>query len=390
MTARRFVAPSWELALAKVRRTLGADAVILESRRVERRSPFGWRRRPRVEITAAAGVAVARDARDGAKSQRYVRLEREVRSLRDVVHEFLASQPGPGHVAESAGLGAARAALAAAGVEPMLAPSIAALLRPNPPADADAAIGLAALRAHCATRLAVAGPIAVRPRRRATDPADGGATTCRVALIGPTGVGKTTTLAKLAASLALRSAGAPPPRVGLLTTDTFRIAAVEQLARYAEILTVPFRAVREPGEIADALAGAACDVWLLDTAGRSPTDAARLAELAPFLEAFAPDETHLVLAAPTAPAAQLAAYEQFARLRPTRLLVTKLDEATQFGALLDLAARSRLPVSYCTAGQHVPDDLEVATAERLVSLVLRPAPAPSVPIPAAAPATEAA
>jgi flagellar biosynthesis protein FlhF len=379
VTARRFVAPSWELALAKVRRALGADAVILESRRVERRSPFGWRRRPRVEITAAAGVALARDQHAAPPSSgRYVRLEREVRSLRDVVHEFLAAQPGPGHAPEPAALAAARAALAAAGVDPLLAQSIATLLRANLPDGADAAAGLAALRAHCATRLAAAGPIAARPCRRAADRQGGPAAPYRVALVGPTGVGKTTTLAKLAATLALRGgAGGPGPRVGLLTTDTFRIAAVEQLARYAEILTVPFRAVREPAELRAAMDAAACDVWLLDTAGRSPRDEARLAELAPFLQAFAPDETHLVLAAPTGGAAQSAAWQHFARLQPTRLLLTKLDEATQFGFVLELAARARLPISYLTAGQQVPDDLEVATPERLVSLVLGPAAAPA-------------
>lgn len=200
---------------------------------------------------------------------------------------------------------------------------------------------------------------------------DGGATALSggavLALIGPTGVGKTTTIAKLAAMLKLRHAR----RVGLITCDTYRIAAVEQLRTYAGIIGLPLRVAATPDEVASARrAMRDCDVVLLDTAGRAPTDSSRLGELAAVLEAAAPTQTHLVLSAPSSEAVVTRAVERFAALKPDRLLVSKLDEAVHFGHVLNVCVRTRLPVAYLTTGQEVPDHIEAATAARLARLVL--------------------
>ena len=113
-----------------------------------------------------------------------------------------------------------------------------------------------------------------------------------VALVGPTGVGKTTTVAKLAANFKL----AHGARVGLVTVDTYRIAAVEQLKTYAEIIDLPLAVVNDPAEMARALDElGAVDLVFIDTAGRSPRDEVKIRELAEFLRQARPDEIHLVL-----------------------------------------------------------------------------------------------
>lgn len=188
-----------------------------------------------------------------------------------------------------------------------------------------------------------------------------------IALVGPTGVGKTTTLAKLAASYKLRHGR----KVGLVTSDTYRIAAVDQLRTYADIIGLPLKVVLTASEMA-----AACesfrgfDAVLIDTAGRSPNDGGRLAELQTFLDAAKPHQTHLVLSSTVSEAALISAAERFARVRPDRVIFTKLDEAVNFGVLFSVARRIDLKLSYVTTGQEVPDHIEIGRPDRLARLVL--------------------
>jgi flagellar biosynthesis protein FlhF len=188
-----------------------------------------------------------------------------------------------------------------------------------------------------------------------------------VALVGPTGVGKTTTLAKLAAHMKLRERR----RVGLITIDTYRIAAVEQLKTYAQILEIPLAAVTTPGEIQDAVKQMyACDLILIDTAGRSPRDEPRIAQLAELLAAVRPDQVHLVLSTTSREETIREAAEKFAVLGPRQVIFTKLDEAVGFGVIVNVLHNLNLRLSYLTTGQSVPDDIEPATAHRIAQLIL--------------------
>ena len=199
------------------------------------------------------------------------------------------------------------------------------------------------------------------PRR----PADGRPLT--IALIGPTGVGKTTTLAKLAAVAKLRHGRS----VGLVTTDTYRIAAVEQLRTYADIIGLPLKVVASPGEMRGALESLAnCDVILIDTAGRSQHDGERLDDLREYLDEADPHETHLVLSTTSAEAVMLRAAERFAKLGPNRLILTKLDEAVNFGVLLSITRSAEIKLSYVTTGQEVPDHIEAGKPDRISRLIL--------------------
>lgn len=186
--------------------------------------------------------------------------------------------------------------------------------------------------------------------------------------IGPTGVGKTTTIAKLAARIALRERR----RVELITLDTYRIAAVEQLRTYAEIIGAGFgvaRSVLELDAMTRRFAGEA--VVLVDTIGRSPHDLADQLELADYLRASDDVLKCLTLQATTHPADAEIVIKKFALYGANRLVVTKLDETARPGASVGVAAGSRLPLAYLCAGQRVPEDLERATPETLAARVVR-------------------
>lgn len=192
-----------------------------------------------------------------------------------------------------------------------------------------------------------------------------------IALIGPTGVGKTTTLAKLAATYRLRHGRS----VGLITSDTYRIAAVDQLRTYANIIGLPVRVAATPREMKDACESFSDrDIVLIDTAGRSPSDKTRLDELREHLEVARPHETHLVLSAASGERALLAAAERFAPLGASRVILTKLDEAVSFGVLLNVLRRVDRRLSFVTTGQEVPDHIEAGRPDRLARLILDGAP----------------
>jgi flagellar biosynthesis protein FlhF len=201
-----------------------------------------------------------------------------------------------------------------------------------------------------------APPIQVVPGRRRV-----------VALVGPTGVGKTTTIAKLAANFRLRDG----IRMGLVTVDTYRIAAVEQLRTYAEIIDLPMKVVTSPREMRralDELAG--LDLVLIDTAGRSPRDELKIQELKSLLAEAQVDEVHLVLSLVASSRTLEATAANFAPAGTTSVILTKLDEAVGMGALLSVARKIPLPISYLTTGQDVPDDIEPGHAGRIARLVL--------------------
>jgi flagellar biosynthesis protein FlhF len=188
-----------------------------------------------------------------------------------------------------------------------------------------------------------------------------------VALVGPTGVGKTTTIAKLAANYRLRE----NKTVGLITVDTYRIAAVEQLRTYAEIIDLPMEVVSTPREMREAIARMkSLDLVLMDTAGRSPRDEVRIQELKTMLAEANPAEVHLVLSAVSGAKSLTTTAERFATVGTTAMIVTKLDEATGLGNLLSVTRGCGLPISYVTDGQNVPDDIQVAQKRTLAQQVL--------------------
>ena len=190
-----------------------------------------------------------------------------------------------------------------------------------------------------------------------------------VAFVGPTGAGKTTALAKLALNTAVFGGA----RIGLLTLDTYRVAAIEQLQQYAEIASLPLEVVYDVRDVPDALRRLdGCEVVLIDTPGRSPRATDANGQWQAMLRAATPDETHLVLPATTRPDLVTSLLQHFAGCRPSHLLLTKSDEIAQDEMLADVVARVEFPVRWLCDGQAVPSDIRPARARILSALGLTP------------------
>lgn len=185
--------------------------------------------------------------------------------------------------------------------------------------------------------------------------------------IGPTGVGKTTTLAKLAANMVLTE----KKKVGLITSDTYRIAAVEQLKTYSEIIGVPLSIIYSPNEIQKSISAYSDkEIIMVDTAGRSHKDKYQLVELKSLLTSSGNYETYLVISATTKFSDCIDIIKSYNFLDDYKLIFTKLDETSSLGLLLNIAYVTGKSVSYVTTGQSVPDDIEIADNAKIINCLL--------------------
>ncbi len=184
--------------------------------------------------------------------------------------------------------------------------------------------------------------------------------------LGPTGVGKTTTLAKIAARLSL----VDNKKIGLITADTYRIAAVEQLKTYSEILGIPLEVIYEASELQDAIDRFQDkDYILIDTAGRSHKSKELKSDYDELVRYLKDVKIFLVMNMTTSFKDMKSIIDSYSFLKEYRLLFTKLDEATNFGNILNLKVLTGKPLSYFTIGQSVPDDIEVADKERIIQYI---------------------
>jgi flagellar biosynthesis protein FlhF len=183
--------------------------------------------------------------------------------------------------------------------------------------------------------------------------------------VGPPGVGKTTTIAKIAAQE--RAAGGRP--LGLVAADAFRAGAIEQLRSYASVMGLPFRVARTADELHQAL-DASRQTAFIDTAGRSPADTA-ITDVFDVIGKRRNVRTHLVLAADTSPVTAARILDRYADVKPSRVVITKIDEAESVVPLFNVIRERGLALSYLAHGQRVPEDLARATPANLVSALLR-------------------
>ncbi|MCG8333811.1 MAG: flagellar biosynthesis protein FlhF [Proteobacteria bacterium] len=189
-----------------------------------------------------------------------------------------------------------------------------------------------------------------------------------VTFLGPTGVGKTTTLAKIAGTEKIAH---PKKKIGLITLDTFRIAAVQQLQEYARIIKLPVRVVNDAKQMKNAIREfRSKDLVLIDTAGRSQRDEVQMSELRDILKEFPSFRNLLVLSSTTKDSDLSEITKRFSTVRLDGVVFTKLDESTNYGSIFNHSIRFKLPMTFLTTGQNVPDDIETATRERLIDLLL--------------------
>jgi flagellar biosynthesis protein FlhF len=203
--------------------------------------------------------------------------------------------------------------------------------------------------------------------RIGTPPYKDGGGPRRVALVGPTGVGKTTTIAKLAAQYMLGTG----KRVALITIDTYRIAAAEQLRVYGDLMNVPVEVVFDREQLGKALARHADkELVLIDTAGRSPRDTESIDVLKSMLDSGSAIETHLVLASSTREADLEETVRRFSRVPLSGVIFTKVDECLTCGSVLNIPLSRSLPLTCLTNGQRVPEDILEADPATVIRVVM--------------------
>ena len=185
--------------------------------------------------------------------------------------------------------------------------------------------------------------------------------------IGPTGVGKTTTMAKLGAIFALREGY----RVSFVTIDNYRIAATEQLKKYAEIMKIPVHVVNDQKAFRDVIEHEKAEIIMVDTSGRSHRNDLKISEIKSYADTIEYDfEKILCVSANTKKHDLASVFKSFDKVNFTSVIVTKVDETTFIGNVLDLADRYKKPIAYYTSGQEVPNDIDVADPEKLVNMMI--------------------
>lgn len=186
--------------------------------------------------------------------------------------------------------------------------------------------------------------------------------------IGPTGVGKTTTIAKLAARYSLNEG----KTVGLISADTYRIAAVEQLKTYSDILNMPLEVIYSPSEIFHAINKLKeQDIIMVDTAGRNHKNTEQVLELRKLLDEIDEKEVYLVISSASKESVIKEIIRTYSFIDDYNIIFTKIDEAESFGTIINTIKETKRPLSYITTGQSVPDDIEAMDVEKIVSLLLK-------------------
>lgn len=344
-------------AMAQVKQDLGRDAVILHTRRFKKGGFLGFFGKEMVEVMAALDSPAAPTVEkqqwvmpsvNSLEDTKISAMQLEMSNMRKIMQQILGQLP---HDTKQA------SPLMDLLIRNDVEPAIAANLVKGLPTDCDQSIVRKLLVDRIVQCLQGIDGITISPSG------------CKkVALIGPTGVGKTTTIAKLAANFALKEGY----KVALITADTYRIAAVEQLKIYADIIGVPLEIVYSPDELRAALhRHEDKQLVLIDTAGRSPSNQQQLAEHQEFLAVDPYIETHLVLSTTTKYRDAFEIVNKFSVCSPQKFLFTKVDEASNLGTVLNLLYHFPITLSYMTTGQSVPDDIELVNATKLANMILR-------------------
>lgn len=381
MRIKTFEAATMQEALSQARVEMGEDAVVLNSKYVKAGGVLGLGAATRVELMAAvddsaplpakrqaatpaaapiAAKAYAAPATATAVAEPdndITQLKSELKDLNAIVQRLLTSRVEADSLPEAgrAGVGSFYPMAGITSFQPLLI---------KLGVDEDLARGVLADLLPMEDPMELASGLAGKMQSFALPPVLEGRQV--IAVVGPTGVGKTTTLAKLAARFALEQG----KKVALVTADTFRIGAVEQLRTYARIMGVPLEIALSPEEVAAGVEKHRDkDVVLIDTVGRSQRSEEHLAELRSFVEAANPTDTYLCVAASLGSDIQREVVERFVALSPTRLVITKLDECPDHASLVNLPLRTGLGISCLTAGQNVPQDIDFADAGIIARLV---------------------
>lgn len=394
----RVEAPTMDEALEKVRSMLGSDAMIVRTRTFRRGSVLGFGGRECVEVFAAdTRSRIENIKRENYSRARQLNMEEEtsapeakktvsrtrrvdkkndveksddvsppiaevaasIRQIRQEIRDFVSRTGGLKNYSHPF-LTECYELLVSREVSPRVADRIVkhiATLK-IPEGFPDPARVRAMVHAQIAELFVPPEPLKVNKKPRL------------IVLVGPTGVGKTTTIAKLAARAKINE----HLQVGLVTLDTFRIAAIDQLEKYAEIIGLPLAVASKPQELCeviDEFRERGVDLVFIDSAGRSHRDEIKMAEMRAFLSVLHDVEVHLVLSTTTHGSTLENIANRFLGIDFDAVILTKVDETVSFGALVGVLMDLGRPVSFITDGQNVPDDIMTGDPDRLADMVLK-------------------
>ncbi|MGM0651877.1 MAG: flagellar biosynthesis protein FlhF [Bacillota bacterium] len=368
MKIRKYLAADMKEGLSKVKKDLGSEAVILHSRRIRRKGLRGFFTPRQMEITAAVDQKKKEPQANSVILKKVVEREKEIsdmagelKELKNIVSELstvACDNDGddkiPGIITKKKSSNYWRNYLEHHDVDPILLEEIFS--------EAEEEAKVPGRMSH--TRMA---EILKNKAARKINFSKGFNARTQI-FIGPTGVGKTTTLAKLAA----RSSFSLDEKVGLITIDHYRIGAVEQLRTYSEIMDLPLEVVITPQDLFKVMVRLeSCDRIFVDTAGRSTGSEDQLDDLLPYIDMLQPADIYLVISATTRRQDIGFITERFKRLKYNSLVITKLDETNAYGALLNGTYYTRVPLVFLTDGQRVPEDLKLASEVDLAGLLWR-------------------
>jgi len=378
MKVKKYTARTEAEAITSVKEELGLDAIVLSIKKIQPKGWFAFLRKPHVEVTAAYDVkppdaapkAVARaeektDETADYSSRLIFEQQRKIKDLEDAlsrdtvfVNAATAVPKSEDARYDNAVVQSFYDSLTAQGVEADVTGFLLADAAKLAPEDADIGLIARVVYNNIINILSKPGDEGAKP--------DAG---CLVHIfMGPTGVGKTTTIAKLLSDLVLNR----ELNVGLITADTYRIAAVEQLRTYAEILSVEVGvaySARDFVECMDSLKNK-YDMILVDTAGRSHKNTANLNELSELLKSCPGAQKHLVLSLTTKYEDLLGIVESYLQISDFDIIFTKMDETLDLGSVLNICYYFNKKVSYLTNGQNVPDDIEPLEPEKIAKALL--------------------
>jgi flagellar biosynthesis protein FlhF len=379
MQIKKYEAKNMTTALRMIKGDLGPEAVILSARSIRKgRGFFGSLKYAGVEVTAAidkqlpgsqneaaAGVKAIRDMSQKIPPGIEPRTTREIQSTSPVYPASNTNYPKSYFVRNKVQSRTNRALsslyqqILAQEVDRGVVSELIDEIRGIPAIEELLVDG--SLKTHLVSILEEMG---VRTVRNAFGPEKPNI----MVLIGTTGVGKTTTLAKLAALQTTRY----KKRVALITLDNYGIAANEPLKKYARIIGIPLETALNATELNRAIEkNSQADLILIDTPGINPSDQSQILELKSLLADISNLQTHLVMSAATKENDLLATAETFKNIGVQRLVFTKIDESGTFGNIVNVLIRTGLPLSFLSRGRKVPDDIEAGSVQKLVDLIFK-------------------
>ncbi|MCT4618631.1 MAG: flagellar biosynthesis protein FlhF [Marinisporobacter sp.] len=376
MKVKRYIANDAQEAMLKVKAELGANAVILHSRKIKRPGLLSFLKKPLIEMVAAVeenekekryNIKNEKSEKNEKKhvnkpeeSYKIDELKQQVGNIESLLNSFIDKMDESKELEEpkrSALFDRYYNHLVESNIEKSIVEKIMNIARKQVSFSGENEEVIAkAIKIIIREYLATPNIINEDSKEQK-----------RIVLVGPTGVGKTTTLAKLAAKFAIGK----NKSVGLITADTYRIAAVEQLRTYSEILDVPIKVIYEPEEIQEAIeAFKDKDIILIDTAGRNHRSIEQLEEVKELISYINNPDIFLVISATTGYKDIISIIKSYDFIKDYHLLFTKLDEASGLGNILNAKILTNKKLSYVTTGQSVPDDIENANSEKIANIIV--------------------